>query len=155
MRQVPVYTPFETSLFKGCRAFAWKEAKRGPWAVSIDLWWQRLDNKWMEVLSAVVLCAERHNKEHVSWQYSAYIIPWRDYPERKKGFGMSLFVTLIFLTFLKERILASSLLLWKILQPLETPEENCSSWCSRVTSKHPFFPLIRYFSHYALTWNIW
>lgn len=31
--------------------------------------------------------------------------------EKKKGFGMFLSVTLIFLTFLKERILSSSLLL--------------------------------------------
>lgn len=45
----------------------------------------RLDNKQMEVLSAVLLCAERHNKEHVSWQYSAYKMPWRDYPVRKKS----------------------------------------------------------------------
>lgn len=101
VRQIPVYTPFETGSFKGCRAFSWKYAEGGPWSVSIDLWWQRLDNKWMEVPSAVVVCAERHNKEHVSWQYSAYKIPWRDYPVRKKGFGMPLFVTWIFLTSLE------------------------------------------------------
>lgn len=39
----------------------------------------------MEVLSAVLLCAERHNKEHVSWQYPAHKIPWRDYPVRDQS----------------------------------------------------------------------
>lgn len=85
MRQIPANASFETGSFKGCRAFAWKYAEAGPWPVSIDLWWQRLDNKQMEVLSAVLLCAERHNKEHVSRQYSAYKMSWRDYPVRRKS----------------------------------------------------------------------
>lgn len=73
-------------LFQG--AFAWKYAKGGRWPASLDLWWERLDNKQVEVLSAVVVCSGRDNKEHVSWQYIEYQTHWRDYPVRKKGCGM-------------------------------------------------------------------
>lgn len=143
MKQIPVYTPFETGSFKKCGAFAWKYAEEEPWPVSIDFWWQRLDNKWMEVLSAVVVCAERHNKEYVSWQYSAYKILWR-----KKGFGMPLFVTL---SFLKLKPLAILLLLWKMLQPLQSPEETCSSRCSRSLLNTLYFLLFNAF--HAMLWH--